>query len=45
MKYFIGALFIVAGFAFMNQPQPLDGYDIIGVLLMIIGFYLGDKSC
>jgi len=40
MKYHIGTLLIVIGFGFTNQFQPLDMYDVIGALLMAIGFGL-----
>ena len=40
MKYHIGTMLILIGFGFTNQMQPLDMYDIIGALIMVMGFSL-----
>ena len=43
MKYWIATALIVIGFAFINNMQPLDIYDIVGSLFMIVGFGLDNQ--
>ena len=37
MKYWAGTFLIVLGFAFIKQFNPLNLYDVLGLILIIAG--------
>ena len=41
MKYSVSMLLLIIGFGFINKFEPLDWMDIVGLLIIIVGFGLG----